>query len=89
MKIAITGATGLLGRGLLNQMNNHEVILLGRSIQKLQEHFNNRPNTLLYETDYSLDNLTGVLSSADALIHLAARPPSKLFTNYDDYYWMI
>jgi UDP-glucose 4-epimerase len=89
MKIAITGATGLLGRSILNQMNNHEFLLLGRSLPKLQELFHNRPNTSLYETDYSYDSLNEALSSADALIHLAARPKSKNFTNYDDYYWMI
>lgn len=89
MKIAITGATGLLGRSILNQMNNHEFVLLGRSLPKLQKLFQNRPNTSLYETDYSFNSLTEALSSADALIHLAARPTSKNFTNYDDYYWMI
>ncbi|MCK4854199.1 MAG: NAD(P)-dependent oxidoreductase [Bacteroidales bacterium] len=89
MKIAITGASGLLGRCLLDQMQNHEVLLMGRSLQKLKEIYNNRPDTRLYETDYSQESLSEILAPADALIHFAARPTSKLFTNYDEYYWKI
>lgn len=89
MKIAITGASGLLGRCLLGQMQNHEVILMGRSLQKLREIYHDRPDTSLYETDYSLESLAEILAPADALIHFAARPTSKLFKNFDDYYWKI
>jgi nucleoside-diphosphate-sugar epimerase len=89
MKIAITGASGLLGRCLLNQMWDHEVILIGRSLQKLKETYKDRPDTSLFETDYSEKDLREMLAPADALIHFAARPTSKLFKNYAQYYWKI
>lgn len=89
MKIAITGASGLLGNCLLSQMRDHEVLLIGRSLQKLKEIYNDRPDTSLFETDYSQESLSEILAPADALIHFAARPTSKLFTNYDEYYWKI
>jgi len=89
MKIAITGASGLLGKCLLSQMRDHEVLLIGRSLQKLQEIYNDRPDTSLFETDYSQESLSEILAPADALIHFAARPTSKLSTDYDEYYWKI
>ena len=89
MKIAITGASGLLGRCLLSQMRNHEVLLIGRSMQKLQEIYNDRPDTSLFESDYSPENLSEILAPAEALIHFAARPTSKLLSNYSEYYWKI
>lgn len=89
MKIAITGASGLLGRCLLSQIRDHEVLLIGRSLQKLKEIYHDRPDTRLFETDYSEESLSEILAPADALIHFAARPTSKLFKNFDDYYWKI
>ena len=71
MKIAITGASGLLGNCLLSQMRDHEVLLIGRSLQKLQEIYNDRPDTSLFETDYSQESLSEILAPADALIHFA------------------
>jgi nucleoside-diphosphate-sugar epimerase len=89
MKIAITGASGMLGRCLLNQMQDKKVLLIGRSMQKLEEIYQDRPDTSLYETDYAPESLSKILATADALIHFAARPASKLYKKYEQYYWKI
>jgi nucleoside-diphosphate-sugar epimerase len=89
MKIAITGASGLLGRCLVSQIKDHEVLLMGRSLPKLQEIYQDRPDTSLFETDYTEKSLSSILAPADALIHFAARPTSKLFKNFEEYYWKI
>jgi len=89
MKIAITGATGLLGRCLVQRLTEYDLMLLGRSGAKLRENYHEREKNKLYETDYSLESLTQILASAEALVHLAVRPTSKEFRNFSDYYWMI
>lgn len=89
MKIAITGATGLIGKCLVERLSEHELLLLGRSSEKLRETFHERQKITLYETDYSTESLSEILDSTEVLVHLAARPRSKDFINFPDGTWMI
>lgn len=74
MKIAITGATGLIGRETSKLLNKegHELILLSRNDIKPY-----------IKTDYSLESLTKILSNCNIVIHLAAKRGSG--QSYDEY----
>jgi UDP-glucose 4-epimerase len=89
VRIAITGATGLIGRCLVERLSEHELLLLGRSGEKLRETFQGRRKVTLCETDYSPESLSETLNSAKVLVHLAARPVRKDLPNFSDYYWIV
>lgn len=71
MKIAITGGMGFVGQAVLAGLReNDDAIILSRSPAP----DNSRPpQSLVRQTDYTLDSLRQILSGSDALIHLAAR----------------
>lgn len=63
MRIAITGATGLVGRALGSILSeNHSLVLLSHS---------NASDKFVF-TDYSVDSLKKVLVDVDVVVHLAA-----------------
>lgn len=77
MKIAVTGATGFIGKWLLRDFGDrYQFIIIGR--KKIEEDyivFENRR----YEyrvTDFSRESLKDVLVGIDGVIHLAAQRPS-------------
>ena len=70
MKILITGGTGLIGTPLVQQLvaQQHQVVVLSRSPQKVYSHFNQR-----VECWTSLSDKTQ-LNDFDAVINLAGEP---------------
>lgn len=82
MRIAITGASGLLGRAAVRALRSNDLVLLGRSSETLRRHF---PRGSCIETDYSQASLQAALQGCGAVIHLAAvryHPEFKSFGNY-------
>jgi nucleoside-diphosphate-sugar epimerase len=73
MKVAITGASGLVGEVAIRRFmeRGDEVIAIGRSLDKLQALFAN--NVTCYESDYSREGLGAAFKGVDAIVHLAAR----------------
>lgn len=77
MKIAITGATGFIGKHLVKHFadKRHEVLVIGRNKAKLDNAF---PDKICkYESDYSADSLTKIFSGTDVVVHLAAKLLSR------------
>ena len=72
MKIAITGASGFIGKYIVDHFvqKETEVAAIGRSKERLDRCF--ADNILKYESDYSLKSLTNILEGIDVVIHLAA-----------------
>lgn len=74
MKILITGASGFLGRNLVDCLlkENHEIIAVGRDLTKLASQFENS-KVILSKTDYSFESLNEILKGVDTVIHLASQ----------------
>jgi len=75
MKIAITGATGLIGKKIVEKLtgNENEIIILSRSIEKAKEIFSGNVKTIKWNP-YSVSEIisdTGQLENLDSIIHLA------------------
>lgn len=76
MKIAVTGATGFVGKWLLKDFSDkHEFIIIGR--KELGTYVNIDNNKYSYVcTDYTIPSLANAFKGIDAVIHLAAQRPS-------------
>ena len=85
MKVAITGATGLVGSRLVEKLNaeGHTILVLTRNLEKAQKIFPNSafPNveTVLYTPKESGDWQTAI-SGCDAVINLAGEAISERWT---------
>lgn len=75
MKIAVTGATGFVGKWLLKDFSDkHEFIIIGR--KELGTYVNIDNNKYSYVcTDYTIPSLANAFKGIDAVIHLAAQRP--------------
>ena len=75
MKVAVTGATGLVGRKTVEHLKSSgfEVIPLTRNIEEGY-----------ISTDYSIESLTSIFKNIDAVVHLAAKRDgnSKTYKNF-------
>lgn len=73
MNIAITGATGFVGKYVVEHFQNKgfDVIALGRNLDKLDKAFDD--SIIKKETDFSFSSLLNVLKDVDAIVHLAAK----------------
>lgn len=71
MKIAITGATGLVGKKLVESLlkRNDEIIILTRSVQKAKKIFPNVENFI--DWSQNVENWKMLLENVDAVINLA------------------
>ncbi|MEW6006186.1 MAG: TIGR01777 family oxidoreductase [Stygiobacter sp.] len=71
MKIAISGATGLIGKKIVNKLinRNDEVIVLTRSIQKAKNVFDNKVNFVDWSKNF--DEWKTQLENVDVVINLA------------------
>lgn len=74
-KIVITGATGLIGKKICEQLQQRGdgIIILSRSIEKARKIFPSAEKIINfdYSTDLFHENLLDALSNCDAVIHLA------------------
>ena len=74
MKIAITGATGLIGKKLVNKLleGGNQIVVLSRSASKAKKIFPEKVEALQWDSqiENSITDLT-ILENLDSLIHLA------------------
>ena len=73
MKVAITGATGFLGRYLVSYLldNLYDVLIITRGEERAKEYLPAGVN--VYVTDYSFESLCEGLKEVETIIHLAAQ----------------
>jgi nucleoside-diphosphate-sugar epimerase len=73
MKIAITGATGFLGKYLIKYLLdcNYDVLVIARPEENAQGCFSFDVN--IYESDYSINSLEDIFVGVDSIVHLAAQ----------------
>ncbi|MGY8753966.1 MAG: SDR family NAD(P)-dependent oxidoreductase, partial [Phycisphaerales bacterium] len=73
MRIFVTGATGLLGRRVVQALysNEHEVIIVSRNATHANEHFNNASLEILEADVTKRGDWQTVASECDAIVHLA------------------
>ncbi|MDQ6437588.1 NAD(P)-dependent oxidoreductase [Mesorhizobium sp. LHD-90] len=73
MKIAVTGASGFIGRYLVEALlaDGHQVVALGRAGSGKPAQAGG--GLIAEETDYSEQSLTGIFAGLDAVVHLAGR----------------
>jgi UDP-glucose 4-epimerase len=77
MRVAITGATGFVGRHLvLGLKDDHDILALARN----QLHFS-ESNTPVTYTNYSAEELKELFCGCSAVIHLAAQRPYSAIGN--------
>lgn len=77
MRVAISGASGFLGKYLTKHLFDlgYSVLVLARPEEKASQFFDDKVS--VYETDYSIDSLTKGLKTTDILIHLAAQTMTR------------
>ena len=73
MRIFVTGATGLLGRRVVQALwsKEHEVIIVSRNATRAYEHFNNASLKILEADVTQRGDWQTVASESDAIVHLA------------------
>jgi nucleoside-diphosphate-sugar epimerase len=78
VRIAVTGATGMVGRVVLQRFADRgdEVIAVGRDLRRLQESVMGRAACI--ESDYSRSSLKQAFQGVDVVVHLAARRVAPL-----------
>ena len=72
MKIAITGATGFVGRYVTEQLNQYGVEVIALSRGRTSDACIDVPGIRFEGTDYSVDSLIRILQGVGTVIHLAA-----------------
>ena len=77
MKVAVTGATGFVGRYTVAALleHGHDVVCLGRDQASLRQF--QHPSVRVFETDYSKNSLDIAFQDIQAIIHLAGRRSTR------------
>ncbi len=72
MEIAITGATGFIGKGLVHSLleNGHKVVVLSRDIERARSEFGDSVSVLRWAAD-NIPGLASGLNGIDAIVNLA------------------
>lgn len=86
MRIVITGATGLIGRSIVQQLlcSQNEVVALGRDSEKLRMYFSNPVINL--QTQYELADLVDIFKDSQIVIHLAGRRIAPAAEGFQPFY---
>lgn len=76
MRIAVTGASGFIGRHLVARLSqlDHTVVVLGRNVEHLWQRF---PDCAAH----NYENLPEAFAGADAVLHLAAALPGQAISD--------
>lgn len=78
MRLIVTGATGFIGKHLVESAKQHsEIVCLTRN----SENQSNHKNVSFVQTTYELDSLRDILREDDVLVHLAGQRLTKDETN--------
>lgn len=78
MRLIVTGATGFIGKHLVESAKQHsEIVCLTRS----SENQSNHKNVRFVQTDYDINSLKNVFLEGDVLIHLAGERLTKAEPN--------
>jgi UDP-glucose 4-epimerase len=85
VKIAVTGASGFLGRYVVEALSGHDLLLLGRSRARLEERFPEMSSASLRETDYSLDDTVDCVAGAEGVVHLCGVRFQRSYESIKDY----
>lgn len=76
MRIAVTGAAGVLGKYLVAELTpDYDFRLLGRSRERLERVFGADGKHALSPVDYSVTSLQSALTDTQAVVHLAGGRP--------------
>ncbi|WP_321307507.1 NAD(P)-dependent oxidoreductase [Marinifilum fragile] len=73
MKVAVTGATGFIGKYLVKYLHEkkYDFTIIARGVENAGECYPFKVN--VFECDYSLESLTKAFEGIDVVIHLAAQ----------------
>lgn len=78
MRLIVTGATGFIGKHLVDSAKQHsEIVCLTRS----SENQSNHKNVRFIQTDYDINSLKNIFLEGDVLIHLAGERLTKAEPN--------
>jgi len=86
MRVVITGATGLVGRAVVERLlqAHHEVVALGRDVEKLKRYF--PAPVVCVQCDYEFSPLVDIFAGSQAVIHLAARRVAPEAEGFQPFY---
>ena len=83
-KIVVTGASGFVGKKLIEELLNQNYLVIAL-INKKDLEIKASPNLLTYNLDDALNQGSTILDSTDTLVHLAAKTQSSIKPSNKNY----
>ena len=83
-KIVVTGASGFVGKKLIEELLNQNYLVIAL-INKKDLEIKASPNLLTYNLDDALNQGSTILDSTDTLVHLAAKTHSSINSSKKNY----